>query len=114
VTAGTSEKTKAANPLAITAVRLSLLSQDAEAYAKACGALAASKDLSLELEKLQSRTLIITGSEDKVSPPEMCKKMRGRIPHCEEVVVLSDVGHWHMFEDVDGVSASIGKFLGGT
>ncbi len=111
VTAGTSDKTKAGNPIAVTAIRLSLLSQDPEAYAKACGALAASKDLSLGLEKVQARTLIITGSEDKVSPPEMCKKMRARIPQCEEVVVLNEVGHWHMFEDVEGVCASVGKLL---
>ena len=111
VTAGTSDKTKAGNPMTVTAVRLSLLSQDPEGYAKACGALAASKDLSLGLEQVQARTLIITGSEDKVSPPEMCKKMRARIPQCEKVVVLNEVGHWHMFEDVDGVCASIGKFL---
>ena len=111
VTAGTSDKTKAENPMAVTAVRLSLLSQDAEAYAKACCALAASKNLSLELEKVQARTLIITGSEDKVSPPEMCKKMRSRISNCEEIEVLSEVGHWHTFEDVQGVSARVQKFL---
>lgn len=111
ITAGTSEKTKTTNPLAITATRLSLLSQDPEAYAKACGALAASKDLSLELEKVQARTLIITGSEDKVSKPELCEKMQSRIPHCEEVEVLTEVGHWHMFEDSDGVCARIVKFL---
>ena len=111
VAAGTSDMTKATKPLVVTAVRLSLLSQDPEGYAKACEALAASKELSLELEKVQARTLIITGSEDKVSPPEMCKKMGVRIPQCEEVVVMNDVGHWHMFEDVEGVCASIGKFL---
>ena len=111
VAAGTSEKTKTTNPMAVTATRLSLLTQDPEAYAKACGALAASKDLLLELEKVQARTLIITGSEDKVSPPDLCKKMRARIPQCEEVVVLNEVGHWHMFEDTQGVCESIARFL---
>ena len=111
VTAGTSEKTKATNSLAVTAIRLSLLSQDPEAYAKACGALAASKDLTLELEKVQARTLIITGSEDKVSPPDMCKKMRARIPHCEEVEVVNEVGHWHMFEDTQRVCDRITRLL---
>ena len=112
VTAGTSDETKKANPMAVTAVRLSLLSQSPEAYAKACGALAASKDETLELERLQARTLIITGGEDKVSPPELCRKMRSRISACEDVVVLDNVGHWHMFEKVDDVCNSIGKFLG--
>ena len=111
VTAGTSDQTKTANAMAITAVRLSLLSQDPEGYAKACGALAASKDLPLELEKVQARTLIITGSEDKVSPPEVCKKMRARISQAEEVDVMDGVGHWHMFEDTQRVCDSITKFL---
>ena len=111
VNAGTSETSKTANSLAITAVRLSLLSQDPEGYAKACGALAASRDMSLELEKVQARTLILTGSEDKVSPAEVCRKMRERMPHAEEIDVIDGVGHWHMFEDTQHVCSSIAKFL---
>ena len=111
VNAGTSDKSKATNSLAVTAVRLSLLSQDPEAYAKGCGALAASKDLPLELEKVQARTMIITGSDDKVSSPEACKKMRPRIAQCEEIVVINEVGHWHMFEDTQSVCESIGSFI---
>ena len=109
---GTSDKTKTSNALAVTAIRLSLLSQDPEGYAKACGALAASNDLPLELEKVQARTLIITGSEDKVSPTEVCEKMRGRMPQAIEVDVIESVGHWHMFEDTQRVCSSIVKFLG--
>lgn len=111
VAGGTSDRSKEKNSMAITAVRLSLLSQDPEGYAKACGALAGSEDLPLELEKVQARTLIITGSDDKVSPPEVCKKMRARISHAEEVDVIEGVGHWHMFEDTQRVCDSIATFL---
>lgn len=113
VGAGTSDTSKAQNPLAIAATRLSLLGQDPEGYAKACTALADSHADTLDISALRCRTLIITGSEDKVSPPELCKKMKNAMPNCEEVVVLPDVGHWHLFEATDRVSSAVTKFLGG-
>jgi len=110
-TAGTSEKTKIGNPMAVTAVRLSLMGQDPEGYAKACSALANSTAVALDIEKVKARTVIITGSEDKVSPPALGEKMKTRMPNCEEVVVLEDVGHWHLFEDTHQVSQAVLRFL---
>ncbi|KAI9818761.1 MAG: hypothetical protein M1827_007581 [Pycnora praestabilis] len=107
--AGTSVKTKESNPLALAAVRMSLLSQEPEAYAKACSALAGATT-KLDIEKLEARVLIVTGEEDKVSPPALCEKMGKVIKDCK-VVVLNDVGHWHVFEDVEGVSKAVGGFL---
>jgi len=112
VTAGTSERTKAQHPVGLTAARLSLLSQDPEGYAKACSALAGAT-IAFDLGNVQARTLIITGEEDKVSPPALCEKMKSAMPACEDVVVLKDVGHWHLFEDAAGVSAAVNKFLKG-
>ncbi|KAK5048568.1 hypothetical protein LTR84_005659 [Exophiala bonariae] len=111
VAAGTSEHSKKANPLAIAATRVSLLSQDAEGYAKACMALANSSATTLDISSLTCRTLIITGSEDKVSPPDLCKSMQSKIKTCEDVVVLQDVGHWHLFEDTERVCSEIAKFV---
>jgi pimeloyl-ACP methyl ester carboxylesterase len=111
-TAGTSERTKAQNPLALTAVRLSLLSQDPEGYAKACSALAGATT-AFDIEKIQARTLIITGDEDKVSPPDLCRKIKERVPNCVDVVVLKDAGHWHVYEDIARVSTAVGEFLKG-
>ena len=111
VAAGTSIQTKDSNPLAVAAVRMSLLGQEPESYAKACSALAGATQ-KLEIEKLEARTLIVTGEEDKVSPPALCQKMGKAIRECE-VVVLKDVGHWHVFEDVIGVSEAVGRFLKG-
>jgi 2-keto-4-pentenoate hydratase/2-oxohepta-3-ene-1,7-dioic acid hydratase in catechol pathway/pimeloyl-ACP methyl ester carboxylesterase len=111
VAAGTSEHSKKANPLAIAATRVSLMSQDAEGYAKACTALANSSGASLDISSLACRTLIITGSEDKVSPPDLCKSMQSKIKKCENVIVLQNVGHWHLFEDTERVCAEITKFV---
>jgi pimeloyl-ACP methyl ester carboxylesterase len=112
VTAGTSAKTKSHNPLAVTAVRLSLLGQDPEGYAKACAALA-NATTELDFAAIKSQTLIITGSEDKVSPPQLCEKYAASVPHSSSVVVLEDVGHWHVYEDVEGVSRAVSEFLSG-
>ncbi|CAG9982926.1 unnamed protein product [Clonostachys byssicola] len=109
VDAGTSSKTKKANPLALAAVRISLLSQDPESYAKAVWALANATQ-KLDVEAIMAKTLIVTGDEDKVSPPSLCEGYTSRIQG-SSLVVLKDVGHWHVFEDVAGVAAAVKGFL---
>jgi pimeloyl-ACP methyl ester carboxylesterase len=109
-TAGTSQKTKTSNPLALSAVRLSLLGQSAEGYAKACSALAEATD-SLDLESIKAETLILTGAEDKVSSVEVCEGYKKRLPKVVSLEVLPDVGHWHVFEDVAGVAHAVEKVL---
>ncbi|KAL6705055.1 hypothetical protein ACN47E_007314 [Coniothyrium glycines] len=110
VTTNTSQKTKTTNQLALTAIRLSLLGQDPEGYAKACAALA--RTPALDFSVLQAKTLIITGSDDQISSPDLCKKyvveaLKGNAG----LEVLPGVGHWHIFEDVEGVVGAIGNFL---
>ncbi|KAG5826030.1 hypothetical protein H9Q74_003871 [Fusarium xylarioides] len=109
VDAGTSAHSKQTNPVAIAAVRLSLLGQDPESYAKATWALAGATE-ELKIEQIQARTLIITGDEDKVSPPSLCEKYASHIENAE-LVVLHNVGHWHVFEDIDGVARAVKEFL---
>lgn len=110
VAAGTSDASRRNNPLAVTAVRLSLLGQNPEAYAKACHALADSKTTTLRVEDVAIPTLIITGADDKISPPELCEQYKGRI-NDSRVVMLPDIGHWHVFEDVNGVANAVEEFL---
>lgn len=109
VGAGTSSRSKEANSVAVAAVRLSLLGQDPESYAKACQALAGATE-KLDVEALKMPTLIVTGQEDKVSPPSLCEQYNSRIQG-STLVVLKDVGHWHVFEDVAGVGQAIQSFL---
>jgi pimeloyl-ACP methyl ester carboxylesterase len=103
----TSRRTK--GTIGLTAARLSLLGTEPESYAKACTALAGSK--ALALESVPCKTLIITGDEDKVSPPSLCTTYSGRIPNSLPPVVLKEVGHWHIFEDTQGVATAIQEFL---
>jgi pimeloyl-ACP methyl ester carboxylesterase len=110
VAAGTSDASKRNNPVAVAAVRMSLLGQHPEAYAKACHALAESKTTTLGVEGVAVPTLIITGADDKVSPPAGCEQYKARIKD-SRLVVIPDVGHWHVLEDVNGVSKAVNEFL---
>lgn len=108
-TAGTSARTKAENPLAIAATRMSLLGQDPEGYAKGCTALAGVAQ-KLPVQEIKAKTLIVTGDEDKVSPPQICENYVGEIKGAE-LQVLREVGHWHIFEDLKGVAGAVEAFL---
>jgi pimeloyl-ACP methyl ester carboxylesterase len=99
IQSGLSTSVQQNNPLAVAVVRISLLSQDAEGYAKACAALAGSGDEALDVESLRIPVSFITGEEDTVSPPALCRKYF-KATGGEPVEVLKSVGHWHFFEDV--------------
>ncbi|KAM0477758.1 hypothetical protein ACHAPX_005522 [Trichoderma viride] len=106
VLSSTSEHTKKTNPLAISAIRLSLLGQEPEAFAKALQAFARD-EAPLSVENLDVKTMIVTGSEDKVSSAdEYARKIKGA-----ELVALPNVAQWHVFADLKGVSDSLKSFL---
>lgn len=107
--AGTSDYSKKTNPVGVAATRMSLLSQDPESYAKACGALAGATQ-ELVVEQLRAPTLIVTGQEDKVSPPALCEKYASRVKG-SSLVVLENVGHWHVFEDVAASADAVKDFI---
>ncbi|RFU28786.1 hypothetical protein B7463_g7540, partial [Scytalidium lignicola] len=110
INGGTSPRTKKENALAIAAIRLSLLSQDPESYAKACTALARSVSSTLNVSQLKCKTLILTGSHDLVSPPQICQHYVDQIKS-SELIVLQDVGHWHLFEDSKQTSEAVYNFI---
>ncbi|KAK4539110.1 hypothetical protein LTR36_001707, partial [Oleoguttula mirabilis] len=112
---GTSATTQSANGLAVTAVRLSLLGQDPEGYAKACVALAEATQ-ALDVGGVEADVLVVTGREDKVSPVAVCEKyvqqpQQQEAKRRRELVVLPDVGHWHVFEDTKGVAEAVSNFI---
>ena len=107
---GTSALTQQTNPMAFIAVRLSLLGQDPEGYAKACHALADSTDDTIDVARIQAKTLLLTGSEDKVSPPALCEKYHSQIKS-SKVVVIEDTAHWHLFEQYGKVIEAVDQFL---
>jgi pimeloyl-ACP methyl ester carboxylesterase len=107
--AGTSNYTQSSNPIAAAAVRLSLLGQDAEGYAKACTALASAE--AIDYAQTGVKTLFVTGTEDGVAPPEVCEGYVGASGETAELKVLKGVGHWHVFEDLQGVAAAVQGYL---
>jgi pimeloyl-ACP methyl ester carboxylesterase len=104
-----SQKTKTSNPFAIMTLKLSLVSQNPDGYAKACTAFAEAPKL--DIAAIQSETLIITGSEDMTSSPDVCaaysNTMRGRT----SVHIMNDVGHWAILENTSGVADIVADFL---
>ncbi|KAK6373567.1 hypothetical protein LTS17_008059 [Exophiala oligosperma] len=108
---GTSADTQRNNPLAFIAAKLSLLGQDPEGYAKACHALADSSADTIDLSRIRSRTLLLTGPEDKVSPPALCQKYQAQIASPCELVIVDNVAHWHLFENHTQTIAAVDRFL---
>lgn len=110
VAGGTSAHTKETNPLAIAAVRLSLMGQDPDGYANACVALARSGSEKLDVSCIKVPTLILTGSDDGVSSAAVCENYNKAIQG-SSLVVLQNVGHWHLFEDTTAVSDAVLNFV---
>lgn len=108
---GTSELTKSNNPLGVAAIRLSLLGQDPEGYAKACTALAQSSLTAIDFSKMQAQVLLITGSEDRDASPAAIEKVSSDLKHGAGVKILEGIGHWHVFEDVQRTTHAARDFL---
>lgn len=106
--AGTSHTTKIYQPVAYAAVRASLLSTNAEGYAKACQALAAIST-PMDLDRLTMPIIFLTGDEDKTSPPNVVSALHDKIPS-SHIEVLPSTGHWHVYENPEGVNRLIRSF----
>ncbi|MBE7182032.1 MAG: alpha/beta fold hydrolase, partial [Terriglobus roseus] len=113
VGAGLSEVSRKNRPMAVAATRLSLLGTDREGYAKACTALAGSQGETLDVGRLKGvKILLLTGSEDKVCPGAVAERYREAVGESLKVEMLEGVGHWHLFEDVEGVRRAVAGALG--
>lgn len=109
---GTSPKTQE-RPWSVAAVRVILMGQDAEGYAKACMALAGSSKDTIQVDGLKGKKiLLLTGSDDKVTPEAASKAWAETLGDGAEVRVVEGVGHTHLFEDTEGVRKELGDFLG--
>ncbi|RPB03692.1 hypothetical protein L873DRAFT_1760014 [Choiromyces venosus 120613-1] len=107
INAATSQKTRAANPLAVALSRSILRGNDVEGYAKCCNAFAqfAGEGINWERLKVSGEKVVIAGGEDKSAPLEVVKKTAGRIQ--ARLVVLGEVGHWLVVEDLEGVGRAV-------
>ena len=102
VQAATSSTTKSQRPTALAFVRESLMRQPADGYARSCDALADAQPA--EASRIACPTLLVTGDEDAVAPPQAVRQMGEKIAAGGapvEVEVLRGCGHWTPIEMPD-------------
>jgi 3-oxoadipate enol-lactonase len=108
VGAGTSEQTRQERPIVAAFIREMLMGQDPHGYASHCEALAAAT--AVEIAKIDVPTLLITGSDDKVSSPDNAKAMLEEFPRAS-CKVIDGIGHWTALEAPQQVTGAIRDFL---
>jgi pimeloyl-ACP methyl ester carboxylesterase len=82
---------------------------DPAAYAASFRVLA-TNDLIDELPSIAAATLVMTGSDDVGSPPEMAQRMGDLIPTCD-VVIVEGVKHALLEEAAEAVDTTVTGFL---
>ncbi len=93
--ASTSTESKAKRLAAIAFVRESVMRQDPDGYARSCEALADAQPV--DTSKISCPTLLVTGDEDVVAPPQAVRAMGEKIAG-SQVEVLRACGHWTPLE----------------
>jgi 3-oxoadipate enol-lactonase len=110
--AAISADTRQRNPAAAAFVRESLMRQDPDGYARSCDALAEAK--AAALERIEAPTLLLTGDEDTVAPPQAVRAMAERLGHVKggaRAVVFSRCGHWTPIERPEECARELRGFL---
>ena len=98
VQASTSSETKQKRHAAVAFVRESLMGQDPDGYARCCEALAEMQ--AADTSKIACPTLLVTGDEDVVAPPQSVRMMAEKISG-SRLEVLRGCGHWTPVEKPD-------------
>jgi 3-oxoadipate enol-lactonase len=101
-------ETRAKRPVAVAFVRESLLAQDPDGYARTCEALAAMEPA--DTSRIECPTLLVTGDEDMVAPPQAVRMMGERIAG-SRVEVLRGCGHWTPVEKPEECAGLLKRFL---
>jgi pimeloyl-ACP methyl ester carboxylesterase len=108
VRASLSAETRARRAAAVAFVRESLMRQDPESYARTCEALAEMEPA--DTSRIDCPTLLVTGDEDAVAPPQAVRMMGERIAG-SRVEVLRGCGHWTPVERPEECTALLQRFL---
>lgn len=87
-----------------------VLSTPVEGYAACCAALE-TMDLHADLAKVQAPTLVIAGSEDQSTPPELGRAVAAGIPGAR-LVEIPGAAHLSPVSHTDEVTRLITEFLG--
>lgn len=84
--------------VAVAAMRESVMRQSPDGYARLCDALAEAQ--APDLAAVDCPTLLATGDEDLVAPPQAVRALGGRIRD-SQVRIFQRCGHWTPFERPD-------------
>jgi pimeloyl-ACP methyl ester carboxylesterase len=111
VQAATSSETKQRQPVAVAFVRESLMRQDPDGYGRNCEALAACTPAAIE--RITAPTLLVTGDEDAVAPPQSVRNMAERLAQAKSLrtVILNRCGHWTPIERPEDCARELRQFL---
>jgi 3-oxoadipate enol-lactonase len=107
VQASTSTETRARRPAAVAFVRESLMRQDPDGYARSCDALADAQPA--DAMRIGCPTLLVTGDEDAVAPPQAVRSMGEKIAGAR-VEVLRGCGHWTPLEKPEECTDLLRRF----
>jgi 3-oxoadipate enol-lactonase len=108
VQASLSSESRMRKPSAVAFVRESLMRQDPDGYARSCEALAEMQPA--DTSRIACPTLLVTGDEDVVAPPQSVRMMGEKIKG-SRVEVLRGCGHWTPVEKPDECIGLLQKFL---
>lgn len=108
VQASLSSESKSRKPAVVAFVRESLMRQDPEGYARSCEALADMQPA--DTSRIACPTLLVTGDEDAVAPPQSVRAMAQKIAG-SRVEVLRGCGHWTPVEKPEECAALLQRFL---
>jgi len=103
-----SAETRTRRPATVAFVRESLMRQDPEGYARSCEALA--EMAPADTSRIECPTLLVTGDEDVVAPPQAVRMMGERIAG-SRVEVLRGCGHWTPVEKPEECIGLLKRFL---
>jgi pimeloyl-ACP methyl ester carboxylesterase len=104
----TSSDTRAHKPVTVALVRESLMRQDPEGYARSCEALAEAQPV--DPAAIKAPTLLVTGEDDPVAPPQTVRAIGDRIRGAR-VVVYPRCGHWTTYERPEECARELRDFL---
>jgi 3-oxoadipate enol-lactonase len=107
VQAATSSETRATRLAAVAFVRESLMRQDPDGYARTADALAESQ--AADAVRITCPTLLVTGDQDAVAPPQAVRHMGEKIVGAQ-VEVLTGCGHWTPIERPDACIELLRRF----
>jgi len=103
-----SAETRNRRPVAVAFVRESLMRQDPDGYARTCDALAEME--AADTSRIECPTLLVTGDDDVVAPPQSVRMMGERIAG-SRVEVLRGCGHWTPVEKPEECVGLLKRFL---